>query len=158
MSTPSETAPADQDALPTEQRTAAVVYNPVKVHLPTLKRTVQEHQQQAGWAETLWFETSEEDPGGGMARAAIEAGADVVAAAGGDGTVRAVAEVVHESGSTLALLPSGTGNLLARNMKLPSTTWPRASGRSSTATTARSTSACSRSSVPVASANASASW
>ncbi|WNY35523.1 hypothetical protein Q9Q99_08710 [Curtobacterium flaccumfaciens] len=67
MSSPSETAPADQDALPTEQRTAAVVYNPVKVHLPTLKRTVQEHQEQAGWAETLWFETSEEDPGGGMA-------------------------------------------------------------------------------------------
>ncbi|PYY40061.1 diacylglycerol kinase [Curtobacterium sp. MCLR17_043] len=119
MSTPSETAPADQDALPTEQRTAAVVYNPVKVHLPTLKRTVEEQQQAAGWADTLWFETSEEDPGGGMARAAIEAGAHVVAAAGGDGTVRAVAEVVHEAGSTLALLPSGTGNLLARNMKLP---------------------------------------
>lgn len=118
MSSPSETAPAD-DALQTEQRTAAVVYNPVKVHLETLQRTVAEHQQEAGWAETLWFETSEEDPGGGMARAAIEAGADVVAAAGGDGTVRAVAEVVHDSSAALALLPSGTGNLLARNMKLP---------------------------------------
>ncbi|WP_144751242.1 diacylglycerol/lipid kinase family protein [Curtobacterium pusillum] len=119
MSTPSETAPADQDALQTEQRTAAVVYNPVKVHLPTLKQTVEKHQQEAGWAETLWFETTEEDPGGGMARAALEAGADVVAAAGGDGTVRAVAEVVHGSDASLALLPSGTGNLLARNMKLP---------------------------------------
>lgn len=119
MSTPSETAPADQDALPTEHRTAAVVYNPVKVHLPTLKATVEQHQQEAGWAETLWFETTEEDPGGGMARAALEAGAHVVAAAGGDGTVRAVAEVVHGSGASLALLPSGTGNLLARNMKLP---------------------------------------
>ncbi|MBK0296615.1 hypothetical protein IAE22_32050, partial [Bacillus sp. S34] len=51
-----------------------------------LKRTVEKHQQEAGWAETLWFETSEEDPGGGMARAALEAGADVVAAAGGDGS------------------------------------------------------------------------
>jgi len=119
MSTPSETAPADQDALQTEQRTAAVVYNPVKVHLPTLKQTVEKHQQEAGWGETLWFETTEEDPGGGMARAALEAGADVVAAAGGDGTVRAVAEVVHGSDASLALLPSGTGNLLARNMKLP---------------------------------------
>ncbi|MGN8048968.1 diacylglycerol/lipid kinase family protein [Curtobacterium sp. 22159] len=119
MSTPSETAPAEQDALQTEQRTAAVVYNPVKVHLPTLKRTVAKHQQEAGWAETLWFETTEEDPGGGMARAALDAGADVVAAAGGDGTVRAVAEVVHGSEASLALLPSGTGNLLARNMKLP---------------------------------------
>lgn len=119
MSTPSENAPAQQDALQTEQRTAAVVYNPVKVHLPTLKRTVAEHQQKAGWAETLWFETTEEDPGGGMARAALDAGADVVAAAGGDGTVRAVAEVVHGSDASLALLPSGTGNLLARNIPAP---------------------------------------
>jgi len=119
MSTPSETAPADQDALPTEQKTAAVVYNPVKVHLETLKSTVAKHQQEAGWAETLWFETTEEDPGGGMTKAALEAGADVVAAAGGDGTVRAVAEVVHGSAAALALLPSGTGNLLARNIPSP---------------------------------------
>jgi len=119
MSSPSETAPAGQDALQTEQRTAAVVYNPVKVHLPTLKSTVAKYEQEAGWAETLWFETSEEDPGGGMARAALEAGADVVAAAGGDGTVRAVAEVVHGSDASLALLPSGTGNLLARNIPAP---------------------------------------
>jgi diacylglycerol kinase family enzyme len=118
MSTPSQTA-ADGDALATQQRTAAVVYNPTKVHLPTLQRTVDRYQREAGWAETLWFATTEQDPGGGMARAAIEAGADVVAAAGGDGTVRAVAEVVQDSDAALALLPSGTGNLLARNMKLP---------------------------------------
>ncbi|MFJ3383585.1 MULTISPECIES: diacylglycerol/lipid kinase family protein [unclassified Curtobacterium] len=119
MSSPSETAPAQSDALATEHRTAAVVYNPVKVHLPTLKRTVAKYEREAGWHETLWFETTEEDPGGGMARQALDAGADVVAAAGGDGTVRAVAEVVHGSDAALALLPSGTGNLLARNMKLP---------------------------------------
>ncbi|MCM3521840.1 diacylglycerol kinase family protein [Curtobacterium sp. P97] len=119
MSTPSETAPAGQDALPTKQKTAAVVYNPVKVDLETLQRTVAEHEQDAGWAETLWFETSEEDPGGGMAKAALDAGADVVAAAGGDGTVRAVAEIVHGSDAVLALLPSGTGNLLARNIPAP---------------------------------------
>ncbi|MBT2503678.1 diacylglycerol kinase family protein [Curtobacterium sp. ISL-83] len=119
MSTPSETAPTPEDALVTEQRTAAVVYNPIKVDLPTLQATVAEHQRAAGWSDTLWFATTEEDPGGGMTREAIAAGADVVAAAGGDGTVRAVAEVVHEAGVSLALLPSGTGNLLARNMKLP---------------------------------------
>ncbi|MCJ1714237.1 diacylglycerol/lipid kinase family protein [Microbacterium sp. M1A1_1b] len=119
MSSPSETAPAQPDALASEHRTAAVVYNPVKVHLPTLQRTVEQYQREAGWNETLWFETSEEDPGGGMAREAIAAGVDVVAAAGGDGTVRAVAEVVWKSDAALALLPSGTGNLLARNIPAP---------------------------------------
>ena len=119
MSSPSETASSRPDALASEHRTAAVVYNPVKVDLPTLKQTVERYQREAGWNETLWFETSEEDPGGGMAREALAAGVDVVAAAGGDGTVRAVAEVVWESDAALALLPSGTGNLLARNIPSP---------------------------------------
>jgi diacylglycerol kinase (ATP) len=97
---------------------AAVVYNPIKVDLDAIKRVVAAAEADAGWAETLWFETSKEDPGQGAARAAIDAGATVVIAAGGDGTVRAVAEIVHESDASLALLPSGTGNLLARNLDL----------------------------------------
>jgi diacylglycerol kinase (ATP) len=119
MSSPSETAPSQSDAPAPERKTAAVIYNPVKVDLPTLKQTVERNQREAGWNETLWFETSQEDPGGGMTREALEAGADVIAAAGGDGTVRAVAEVVHGSDAALALLPSGTGNLLARNIPAP---------------------------------------
>jgi len=100
------------------QDLAAVVYNPIKVNLDELKRVVTAEQAAAGWPETLWFETTEDDPGQGPARQAIEAGASVVIVAGGDGTVRAVGEVVHGSGCALALLPSGTGNLLARNLKL----------------------------------------
>ncbi|PTL72770.1 diacylglycerol kinase [Rathayibacter caricis DSM 15933] len=101
-----------------EPRRAALVYNPVKVDLDSVKAAVSRAEEAAGWAETLWLETSVEDPGAGQTREAIEAGVDMVIAAGGDGTVRVVAEALHGSGIALGLLPSGTGNLLARNLNL----------------------------------------
>src|SRR5690606_16183468 len=108
---------------PQPQR-AAVVYNPTKVDLPELRDAVALAESEAGWAKSLWIETTEEDPGVGQARQAVEQGAAVVIAAGGDGTVRAVAEGLHESGVPLTLLPAGTGNLLARNMDLTLTDMP----------------------------------
>jgi diacylglycerol kinase (ATP) len=101
-----------------EPRTAAVIYNPLKVKLKVLKATVKAAEAEAGWNKTLWFETSVLDPGGGVAKEALNKGVDVVMAAGGDGTVRAVAESLRGTGVPLGLLPSGTGNLLARNMSL----------------------------------------
>ena len=100
------------------QSVAAIVYNPIKVDLDLLKASVAAGESAAGWATTRWYETSVEDPGGGATRRAIEDGADTVIAAGGDGTVRAVAEALRGSDVSLALLPSGTGNLLARNLHL----------------------------------------
>ncbi|GAA2224044.1 diacylglycerol kinase family protein [Herbiconiux moechotypicola] len=97
---------------------AALVYNPVKVDLEALKAAVAAEEEAAGWAETLWIETTEDDPGQGQARQALAEGADLVIAAGGDGTVRAVAEELRDAGVPLGLLPSGTGNLLARNLDL----------------------------------------
>ncbi|MGO4103104.1 diacylglycerol kinase family protein [Leifsonia sp. YAF41] len=99
-------------------RVAAVVYNPIKVDLAAVKAAVTVEERDGGWGPTLWFETSEEDAGQGATKKALAAGADMVIAAGGDGTVRAVAEAVYDSAASLALLPSGTGNLLARNLSL----------------------------------------
>ena len=97
---------------------AAVVYNPTKVDLEELRNAVALAESEAGWAKSIWLETTADDPGTGQARDAVAQGADVVLAAGGDGTVRAAAEGLHDSGVPLALLPAGTGNLLARNMDL----------------------------------------
>lgn len=100
-------------------RTAAVIYNPVKVDLDKLRDTVVAAQADAGWAETLWFETTVDDVGQGVTREALSKDVDVVIVAGGDGTVRAVIEELRGNDVPVALVPSGTGNLLARNMKLP---------------------------------------
>ena len=69
-----------------------------------------------GWAPPLWLETTVEDPRGGQASSALAAGAEMVLACGGDGTVRHVARVLAGSGTPLGLVPTGTANLLARNL------------------------------------------
>jgi len=98
---------------------AALIYNPSKVHGAELRALVEGHSVEAGWGEALLLETSVEDPGQGLTRQALAEGATVVLVAGGDGTVRAVAEAMDGSGVPLAIVPSGTGNLLARNLVLP---------------------------------------
>jgi len=96
----------------------AVVYNPTKVDLPALKQAVDEAAHEAGWEPPLWLPTTEDDPGNGRTREALKQNATVVLAAGGDGTVRAVSESLHNTGVPLAIVPTGTGNLLARNLSL----------------------------------------
>ena len=101
---------------------AAVVHNPTKVtDLPALKRRVEPVMARAGWEPPLWLETTVEDPGAGMARQAVADGCDVVFVAGGDGTVMAAATALAGTEVPLAILPTGTGNLLARNLDLPFT-------------------------------------
>jgi len=100
-------------------RRAALVYNPVKVDADELRAAVARHSAEAGWADPLFYETTVEDLGDGVTREAIAAGAAAILVAGGDGTVRAVSEAVADSDVPLTIVPSGTGNLLARNLQLP---------------------------------------
>jgi diacylglycerol kinase (ATP) len=99
---------------------AAVVFNPIKVtDLDPLKKRVEPFMAANGWEPPLWLETTVDDPGIGMCRQAIDEGCDVVFVAGGDGTVMAAATAMASSGVPMAILPTGTGNLLARNLDLP---------------------------------------
>jgi len=107
------------DAEPTGQKRAALVYNPIKVEPEALRARVAELSAAAGWADPLFYETTVDDLGDDAARAALEEGVDAVLVAGGDGTVRAVAEALTSTGVPLTIVPSGTGNLLARNLNLP---------------------------------------
>lgn len=106
---------------PAADRRAALVYNPIKANGEKLRATVTKHSTEAGWGAPLFFETTVDDLGDGITREALAEGVSVVLVAGGDGTVRAVSEAMAGSGVPLAILPSGTGNLLARNLMLPLT-------------------------------------
>lgn len=121
-------------------RVVAVVYNPVRVDVPRVRSAV-EAAARAAWGapggtaastagdsaagaprdgyELLWLETTPEDGGQAQAREALDRNATLVLAAGGDGTVRAVAEALRGRDATLAIIPGGTGNLLARNLGIP---------------------------------------
>lgn len=101
-----------------EKHTAAVIFNPTKVDVDALRGAVDAEAAAHGWGETVWFETSVEDVGQGVTRQALDREVALIIAAGGDGTVRAVAEAMRGCDTPMAILPSGTGNLLARNLKM----------------------------------------
>jgi hypothetical protein len=97
-----------------------VVANPARVSdLPIRRAHITAALTTAGWPAPLWLETTPRDPGGGRTRAAVAAGVDVVFAAGGDGTVRACLTSLRGTDTALAVLPFGTGNLLAANFDVP---------------------------------------
>ena len=66
----------------------------------------------------VWH-TTEEDPGQGLAKKAAASGAELVIAAGGDGTIHAVANGLIGTDSTLGIIALGTMNNLARSLKIP---------------------------------------
>lgn len=58
---------------------------------------------------------------GHLAARAIDSGADFIVVAGGDGTVRAVAEAMAGSEIPILILPSGTENLLSQELGIDGT-------------------------------------
>ena len=115
--------------MPRARRRLTVVYNPMKVEdLDADRKVVADACRRQGWDEPAWIETTPEETGEKQGREAVEAGADVVATLGGDGTVRAVATALVGTDVALGLLPGGTGNLLARNLDLPVEEWAKEEG------------------------------
>ncbi len=98
----------------------AIIYNPSKVlDMTTFRRHVHYELLARGWDDPLWLTTKRDDPGFAMTRQALDQHVDLILAAGGDGTVRAVCSELANTSTPLALIPAGTGNLLARNLGIP---------------------------------------
>jgi diacylglycerol kinase (ATP) len=99
--------------------TAAVVFNPAKINVDALRAVIASEESRSGWATSQWFETSAGDDGRAAALAAVSIRPELILVAGGDGTLRATAEALVDTGIPLGLLPTGTGNLFARELRLP---------------------------------------
>lgn len=116
---PEPPGPVPSSAGPRPSR-VAVVLNPTKIDDPGgFRAQVSVVARAHGWDEPIWFETRADDPGTGMAEAALTAGAEMVIAAGGDGTVRVVCTELARTGVPVGIVPLGTGNLLTKNLGLP---------------------------------------
>jgi diacylglycerol kinase family enzyme len=98
---------------------AVIIINPTRIRdQRRFRRECCRVAQAAGWAPSF-AETSHDDRGVGLARGAVAAGARLVVAAGGDGTVRACAHALAGTGVPLAIVPRGTANLAARALRIP---------------------------------------
>ncbi len=54
-----------------------------------------------------------------LSKEAVEVGIDIIVAVGGDGTINEVASQIIDSESVLGIIPVGSGNGLARHLRIP---------------------------------------
>ncbi|NNE12589.1 MAG: diacylglycerol kinase family lipid kinase [Ilumatobacter sp.] len=99
--------------------TATIIYNPASGSSVSVDELREAFGEIANGHRLRWSPTTEDDPGPGQAREAIDRQCDTVIACGGDGTVRAVAGELAGSSTALGVVPLGTGNLLAVNLGIP---------------------------------------
>ena len=84
-----------------------------------LEKKILDWGQSNHWNVTI-HETSIGEDFLPIVKHAVSNGFDVIAAAGGDGTVSEVISALKETKLPLLILPTGTGNIFARNFYIPS--------------------------------------
>lgn len=97
----------------------AFIINPSKPQAAAHRVHIERFCEQHGFKDVEFIDTRLDKDGRACALEALEHGADVVVAVGGDGTVRTVASALSGTGHALGIVPIGTGNLFARNMGIP---------------------------------------
>lgn len=83
--------------------------------LSELRRTLEAN----GVTDPLWYDVAKSKQVPEVAREAVDAGADLVFVWGGDGSVQRSIDALAGTDVPIAILPAGTGNLLARNLEIP---------------------------------------
>jgi YegS/Rv2252/BmrU family lipid kinase len=83
--------------------------------LPALRKML----AREGVTDPLWYEVKKSRRAPEYARRAADRGADVIFVWGGDGTVQRCIDAVAGADTAVAILPAGTANLLAANLRIP---------------------------------------
>jgi diacylglycerol kinase (ATP) len=83
--------------------------------LPELRRVLEAEDVE----NPLWYEVPKAKKASEQVERALDEGAQVVFAWGGDGTVRRCVDVLSGTEAALAVLPAGTANLFATNLGIP---------------------------------------
>ncbi len=100
-------------------KSVLLIFNPIAARTrKSVFESVRGVFSDAGW-DIRTANTEHDADAKQLAQQGVEAGADVIAVYGGDGTTIMAVEGMMGSGIALGLLPGGTGNLLAGNLRLP---------------------------------------
>jgi diacylglycerol kinase (ATP) len=83
--------------------------------LPELRRAL----EAAGVTDPLWCEVRKSRKAPPQVRRALDAGAELIIAWGGDGLVQRCVDVLAGSDVSLAIIPAGTANLFATSVGIP---------------------------------------
>jgi YegS/Rv2252/BmrU family lipid kinase len=83
--------------------------------LPELRRVLEAE----GIADPFWVEVPKSKKAPAQVQRALDNGAELVFAWGGDGMVQRCVGVLAGSGARLAIIPAGTANLFASNLGIP---------------------------------------
>jgi len=102
-------------------RKAALLYNPDSGGSQQRQRELESALAvlRAGGVEADLVPTESRDHAGDETRLAVDSGCDTIFACGGDGTIHNIAQVLANSPVALAILPLGTANALAHDLRLP---------------------------------------
>ncbi len=107
-------------------RNAALIYNPLSGRLRWKRQRDLDratHLLDAYGIRIVRIPTTDAGSATALAREQVAAGRDLIIACGGDGTVNEVVNGMAGSRVPLALLPAGTGNVLAKELGLPWDIW-----------------------------------
>jgi diacylglycerol kinase (ATP) len=99
----------------------AVIFNPVSggPRNRSVSRRRRELTAALSAADVRWYQTTPAQPAGVCTRRALADGADLILSVGGDGTATACAKILAGTATPLAIVPGGTGNLLAAILDIP---------------------------------------